>query len=92
MDHSVIQSLWIGERLSVMEQLSIRSYLDQGHPFHLYVYSPVEPVLSSSPGSLSECAIGCNEAISTAPSAEFTTRVETESAGTTTSEGKFRPQ
>jgi len=34
----VIQSLWIGNRLSVMEQLCIRSFLDHGHRFHLYLY------------------------------------------------------
>jgi len=33
-----IQSLWIGERLSVMEQLCIASFLHHGHSFHLYVY------------------------------------------------------
>ncbi len=35
---SVIQGLWIGERLSVMEQLCIASFLRNGHEFHLYVY------------------------------------------------------
>jgi hypothetical protein len=34
----LIQSLWIGPRLSAMEQLTIRSYLHHGHEFHLYVY------------------------------------------------------
>ncbi len=36
-----IQSLWIGERLSAMEQLSIKSFLDHGHPYHLYIYGTV---------------------------------------------------
>jgi hypothetical protein len=44
MDKPIIQSLWIGTRLSVMEQLSIRSYLAQGYSFHLYVYEPLENV------------------------------------------------
>lgn len=35
-----VQSLWIGDELSEMEQLSIRSFLKNGHPFHLYVYGP----------------------------------------------------
>lgn len=35
---SIVQSLWIGGRLSVMEQLCISSFLRQGHTFHLYVY------------------------------------------------------
>jgi hypothetical protein len=37
-----IQSLWIGRKLSVMEQLSIASFLIQGHAYHLYVYDEVE--------------------------------------------------
>src|SRR4051794_17882417 len=39
-----VQSLWIGPELSVMEQLSIRSFLANGHPFHLYVYSDVRGI------------------------------------------------
>ncbi len=42
-DH-VIQGLWIGSELSVMEQLSIASFLLNGHPFHLYVYTNVNNV------------------------------------------------
>jgi mannosyltransferase OCH1-like enzyme len=34
----VIQALWIGDRLSSMEQLCIASFLQNGHPVHLYVY------------------------------------------------------
>jgi len=44
MDQPIIQSLWIGPRLSVMEQLSIRSFLAHGHSFHLYTYQPVENI------------------------------------------------
>jgi glycosyl transferase-like sugar-binding protein len=40
----VIQSLWIGSRLSSMEQLCICSFLRQGHPFHLYAFGPLENV------------------------------------------------
>lgn len=39
-----IQSLWIGERLSRLEILSIRSFLANGHDYHLYVYSDVEGI------------------------------------------------
>jgi len=39
-----IQSLWIGERLSRIEILSIRSFLANGHDYHLYVYSNVEGI------------------------------------------------
>jgi hypothetical protein len=44
MDGRVVQSLWIGESLSRMEQLAIRSFLDQGHTFHLYTYQDVQNV------------------------------------------------
>ena len=36
--NTVIQGLWIGHELSVMEQLSIVSFLLNGHEYHLYVY------------------------------------------------------
>lgn len=38
----VVQSLWVGNRLSVMEQMCLASFLDHGHPFHLYAYEPIE--------------------------------------------------
>ena len=38
----VIQSLWIGPRLSMMERLSIASFLQNGHSYILYAYGPVE--------------------------------------------------
>ena len=34
----IIQGLWIGPELSVMEQLSVSSFLLNGHEYHLYVY------------------------------------------------------
>lgn len=34
-----VQSLWIGDSLSKVEQLCIKSFLDNGHDFHLYVYN-----------------------------------------------------
>ena len=37
----VIQSLWIGGRLSTLEQLSLTSFLACGHPVHLYAYAPI---------------------------------------------------
>ena len=39
-----IQGLWIGPELSVMEQLSISSFLANGHEYHLYVYDNVNHV------------------------------------------------
>lgn len=42
--NKIIQSLWIGGSLSVIEQLCIRSFLAQGHDFHLYTYGEVKNI------------------------------------------------
>jgi hypothetical protein len=34
----IVQALWIGSELSAMEQLSIASFLRNGHEYHLYGY------------------------------------------------------
>lgn len=39
-----IQSLWIGDRLSALEQLSIKSFQWHGHPYELYTYGPVQGI------------------------------------------------
>ena len=41
---NIIQSLWIGEPLSKMEQLSIKSFRDFGHEYHLYTYGTVKNI------------------------------------------------
>jgi len=38
-NNRIIQGLWIGSALSVMEQLSIASFLRNGHEYHLYTYN-----------------------------------------------------
>lgn len=40
----IIQGLWIGTELSVMEQLSVSSFLSNGHDYHLYVYDEMKNV------------------------------------------------
>jgi hypothetical protein len=40
----MVQSLWIGEQLGSLEQLSIRSFLAQGIRYHLYTYGPIADV------------------------------------------------
>ena len=40
----IIQGLWIGPELSLMEQLSICSFLQNGHDYHLYVYDEVKNI------------------------------------------------
>ncbi len=39
--NEIIQGLWVGPELSVMEQLSVSSFLQNGHQYHLYVYDDV---------------------------------------------------
>ncbi len=41
---TIIQGLWIGPALSVMERLSIASFLAHGHEYHLYVYDDVKDI------------------------------------------------
>jgi len=40
----IIQSLWIGRPLSLLERLSITSFLQAGHEYHLYCYEEIEGV------------------------------------------------
>jgi mannosyltransferase OCH1-like enzyme len=40
----IIQGLWIGSRLSTMEQLSISSFLRHEHEYHLYAYNELANV------------------------------------------------
>lgn len=44
MDNKIIQSLWIGNELSIVEQLCIKSFLKNGHEFHLYIYGDVKNI------------------------------------------------
>ena len=37
-----IASLWIGKRLSFLELLCFKSFVDQGHKLTLYTYEPLE--------------------------------------------------
>jgi mannosyltransferase OCH1-like enzyme len=43
-NNRVIQGLWIGPTLSVMEKLSITSFLRNGHEYHLYTYNELPDV------------------------------------------------
>ena len=44
----IIQGLWVGNELSVMEQLSIASFLRNGHEYHLYVYNDLKNIPSGT--------------------------------------------
>mgnify|MGYP007000248262 CR=1 len=39
-----IQSLWIGDKLSNMEILSMKSFLHNNHNYHLYTYGKIDNV------------------------------------------------
>lgn len=41
-DNKIIQSLWIGEKLENLELLTLKSFVAQGHEFHLYIYSEIK--------------------------------------------------
>jgi hypothetical protein len=41
---NIIQSLWIGSELSKLEQLCLKSFIDNGHEFHLYTYEEVKNI------------------------------------------------
>lgn len=40
----IIQSLWIGDSLSELERLSIKSFLKNGYEFHLYTYKEIKGI------------------------------------------------
>jgi len=44
MDNKIIQSLWIGNELSTLEQLCIKSFLKNDHEFHLYTYGDINNI------------------------------------------------
>lgn len=44
MANTIIQGLWVKGELSLMEQLSIKSFLANGHEYHLYVYDDVKNI------------------------------------------------
>ena len=46
--NEIIQGLWVGPELSVMEQLSVSSFLRHGHQYHLYVYGDVKNIPSGT--------------------------------------------
>ena len=43
-NNHIYKSLWIGNELSNMEKLSIKSFIDNGHIFHLYTYGEVKGI------------------------------------------------
>lgn len=44
-DNRIVNGLWIGRTLSALELLTIKSFLNNGHDFHLWVYNELETPL-----------------------------------------------
>jgi|HubBroStandDraft_6_1064221.scaffolds.fasta_scaffold01118_3 glycosyltransferase involved in cell wall biosynthesis len=44
-DNRIVHGLWIGQRLSKLELLTIHSFLRHGHEFHLWLYDDLETLL-----------------------------------------------
>lgn len=44
-DNSIINGLWIGEYLSNIELLTMRTFMEQGHRFRLWVYNAIKTEL-----------------------------------------------
>ena len=40
----IIQGLWVGPELSTMEQLSLTSFMANGHEYHLYIYDDTKNI------------------------------------------------
>jgi hypothetical protein len=43
-DAETVQTMWIGDKLSPMEQVALSSFVYKGHNVHLYTYSDIENV------------------------------------------------
>lgn len=44
-DNFVVHGLWIGQHLTALELLTIHSFLQQGHAFHLWAYDDIQTPL-----------------------------------------------
>lgn len=52
--NKIVHGLWIGEELSNLELLTIKSFVQNGHEFHLWLYDPISTALPN--GSIVEDA------------------------------------
>ncbi len=43
--NKIVNALWIGDTLSPLELLTIKSFLSKGHDFHLWLYQPLKTAL-----------------------------------------------
>lgn len=47
-DNKIVNGMWVGSHLSSLELLTLHSFVDHGHEFHLWLYEPVDSVLPES--------------------------------------------
>lgn len=47
-ENKIVHGLWIGEKLSPLELLCIRSFLNAGHQFYLWTYQPIHNLPSET--------------------------------------------
>ncbi len=68
MDNSntIIHGLWIGDYLSPLEMLTLHSFIEQGHTFHLWLYEPLQNELPQG--------VICQDANSIIPQSEIFVR------------------
>lgn len=64
--NKIIHGLWIGERLSPLELLTLHSFIDKGHEFHLWIYEPLQNDLPEE--------VICQDANTIIPKEEIFTR------------------
>src|SRR5208282_2715907 len=43
-DNRIMRGVWFGPKLGPMQQLCVKSYMDHGHEFHLYISEPTEGI------------------------------------------------
>ncbi len=47
-ENRIVNSLWIGNKLSSIELLTLYSFVENGHEFHLWIYEPLQNNLPSN--------------------------------------------
>jgi hypothetical protein len=43
--NQIVNALWIGDNLSDLELLTINSFINNGHEFHLWIYDNIKTIL-----------------------------------------------
>lgn len=43
--NQIVNGLWIGDKLSPLELLTLHSFIEHGHTFHLWIYEDLDSIL-----------------------------------------------